>query len=89
MVRFVKRGLYAVSRTVITRTDSGAETFNASEILGSGISAGVSSLYSKPGAHLDEVRQPWLLNAVLDLGTFGAKEFWPDINHAIFHQSDD
>ena len=33
--------------------------------------------------------QRWLLNALLDLGTFGAKEFWPDINHAIFHESDD
>src|SRR5208282_2413644 len=34
---FIKRGVYAVSRTVITRTDSGRETFNASEVLGSGI----------------------------------------------------
>jgi hypothetical protein len=42
---FIKRGFYAVTRTVITRTDSGKETFNVSEVLGSGISASISSVY--------------------------------------------
>jgi hypothetical protein len=37
---FIKRGFYAVTRTVITRTDSGKETFNVSEILGAGTAAG-------------------------------------------------
>ena len=40
-----KRGFYAVTRTVITRTDSGHETFNASEIVGAGTAARISSLY--------------------------------------------
>jgi hypothetical protein len=87
---FIKRGIYAVSRTVITRTDSGRETFNASEVLGSGISAGISSLYYPEQERTwTKTGQRWLLNALLDLGTFGAKEFWPDINHKIFHESDD
>ena len=33
---FVKRSFYAVTRIIITRTDSGGETFNASEVLGAG-----------------------------------------------------
>ncbi len=86
---FIKRGFYAVTRTVITRTDSGRETFNVSEILGSGISAGISSAYY-PGEYRTWTKtgQRWLTNVLLDFGTFAAKEFWPDVNHAIFHQSD-
>ena len=51
---FIKRGFYAVSRTVITRTDSGGETFNASEVVGAGAAAGISSLLSDPVPYLDE-----------------------------------
>jgi hypothetical protein len=86
---FIKRGFYAVSRTVITRTDSGRETFNASEVLGSGISAGISSAYYPTQYRTwTKIGQRWLTNALLDFGTFAAKEFWPDVNHAIFHESD-
>jgi hypothetical protein len=86
---FIKRGVYAVSRTLITRTDSGRETFNASEILGSGIAAGISSTYYPTQYRTwTKIGQRWLTNALLDFGTFAAKEFWPDVNHAIFHQSD-
>jgi hypothetical protein len=87
---FIKRGIYAVSRTIITRTDSGGETFNASEVLGSGIAAGISSAYYPSQSRTwTRIGQRWLTNALLDLGTFGAKEFWPDINHAIFHESNE
>jgi hypothetical protein len=86
---FIKRGFYAVSRTVITRTDSGKETVNASEILGAGAAAGISSLYYPTQYRTwTKVGQRWLTNALLDFGTFAAKEFWPDVNHAIFHESD-
>jgi hypothetical protein len=85
----IKRGLYAVSRTVITRTDSGRETFNASEILGAGTAAGISSAYYPTQYRTwTKVGQRWLTNVLLDFGTFAAKEFWPDVNHAIFHESD-
>jgi hypothetical protein len=86
---FIKRGFYAVSRTVITRTDSGRETFNASEILGAGTAAGLSSAYYPTQYRTwTKVGQRWLTNVLLDFGTFAAKEFWPDVNHAVFHQSD-
>jgi hypothetical protein len=86
---FFKRGLYAVTRTVITRSDSGRETFNASEILGAGTAAGISSAYYPTQYRTwTKVGQRWLTNVLLDFGTFGVKEFWPDVNSAIFHQSD-
>jgi hypothetical protein len=85
----IKRGFYAVTRTVITRTDSGRETFNASEILGAGTAAGISSAYYPTQYRTwTKVGQRWLTNVLLDFGTFAAKEFWPDVNHAIFHQSE-
>jgi hypothetical protein len=87
---FIKRGFYAVTRTVITRSDSGRETFNASEILGAGTAASISSLYYPTQYRTwTKIGQRWLTNVVLDFGTFAAKEYWPDINHAIFHISDD
>jgi hypothetical protein len=86
---FIKRGFYAVSRTVVTRTDSGRETFNASEVLGSGIAAGISSAYYPTQYRTwNKTGQRWLTNVLLDFGTFAAKEFWPDVNRAIFHESD-
>ncbi len=86
---FIKRGVYAVTRTVITRTDSGKETFNVSEIVGAGTAAGISSAYYPTQYRTwTKVGQRWLTNVVLDFGTFAAKEFWPDVNHAIFHQSE-
>ncbi len=84
-----KRGLYAVTRTVITRTDSGRETFNASEIFGAGTAASISSLYYPTQYRTwTKIGQRWLTNVLLDFGTFAAKEYWPDVNRAIFHESD-
>jgi len=42
---FFKRTGYAVSRLLITRTDSGHPTFNISEIVGNGAGAGISDIY--------------------------------------------
>jgi hypothetical protein len=83
----VKRTAYSFSRILITRTDAGNETFNASEIVGAGAASGISSLYY-PGRDRTwtKVGQHWLTNVSLDGLTFVAKEFWPDINNAIFHQ---
>lgn len=82
----LKRVGYSFSRTLITRNDSGNETFNASEIVGAGAAAGISSLYY-PSADRTwtKVGQRWLTSTLIDGGTFVFKEFWPDINDKIFH----
>ena len=83
----VKRSFYAVTRIIITRTDSGGETFNASEVFGAGAAAAISSAYYPLSyQNWTKIGQRWLTNVLLDGGTFGAKEFWPDVNRAIFHQ---
>ncbi len=42
---FLKRSRYALSRLLITRTDSGGSTLNFSEIIGNGAGAGISNAY--------------------------------------------
>lgn len=83
----IKRAAYSFSRILITRTDASHETFNASEIVGAGVAAGISDLYY-PSQERDWTKtgQRWLTNVGLDSVTFVFKEFWPDINSAVFHQ---
>ncbi len=81
-----KRAGYAFSRILVTRTDSGGNNFNYSEVVGAGAAAGISDLYY-PGADRTWTKtgQRWALNVGIDGATFIIKEFWPDLNHAIFH----
>jgi hypothetical protein len=83
---FFKRTGYAVSRLLITRTDSGNRTFNISEIVGNGAGAGISDTYYPSRERTwTKTGQKWLTQIALD-GAFNIlKEFWPDINQAIFH----
>lgn len=82
-----KRAGYAFSRILVTRTDSGGRTFNSSEVVGAGASAGISNLYY-PSSNVGWTKtgQRWALNVGLDATTFVFKEFWPDLNHAIFRK---
>jgi hypothetical protein len=83
----VKRTGYSFSRVLITRTDAGNETFNASEIMGAGSASAISSLYYPSRERTwTKIGQHWLTNVSLDGLTFVFKEFWPDINSAVFHQ---
>jgi hypothetical protein len=83
---FFKRTGYAVSRLLITRSDAGGRTFNFSEIVGNGAGAGISDAYYPERERTwTKTGQKWATQIALD-GVFNVlKEFWPDINHAIFH----
>ena len=83
---FFKRTGYAVSRLLVTRTDSGGRTFNLSEIVGNGAGAGISDTYYPSRERTwTKTGQKWVTQIALD-GVFNiVKEFWPDINHVIFH----
>ena len=83
---FLKRAGYAFTRILVTRTDSGGNSFNFSEVVGAGAAAGISNLYYPASNRTwTKTGQRWALNVGIDGGTFIFKEFWPDINHAIFH----
>jgi hypothetical protein len=83
---FLKRTGYALSRAVITRSDAGKEVFNASEVIGAGAAAGLSSLYYPTRERsFGNTGEQWGLNVGIDALSFEVKEFWPDINHYLFH----
>ena len=85
----LKRAAYSFTRTLVTRDDAGNEQPNYSEILGAGTSSSISALYY-PGVYKTwtKIGQRWLTNVIIDGATFEVKEFWPDVNNAIFHQKD-
>lgn len=84
--RKLKRMGYALSRVVVTRNDAGKETFNASEVVGSGAAAGISNLYyPTPERTFSNTADKWAVNVGVDAFSFVIREFWPDINHALFH----
>jgi hypothetical protein len=82
---FFRRTGYAVTRLVVTRTDSGGQHFNFSEIVGNGAGAGISNLYyPAPERTWTKTGQKWLTQVAID-GAFNIfKEFWPDINRTVF-----
>ena len=83
---FIKRTGYAVSRLFITKTNTGKNTLNLSEIIGAGAAAGIGNAYYPAESNpLVKTYQRWGTQVGLD-GVFNVlKEFWPDINQAVFH----
>ena len=82
---FFHRAFYAVSRIFVTRTDSGSETFNFSEILGSATAAGISSYtYHPHDAHnLSSALNVWGTQVGYDALSNSLKEFWPDLRRKL------
>lgn len=82
---FAKRTGYSLSRVVVTRTDGGRNTFNVSEVAGAGAAAGISDLYyPRRDRTFGHAMEAGGLNVAIDAATFMVREFWPEINHAVF-----
>ncbi|HXC87544.1 MAG TPA: hypothetical protein VNU23_07150 [Candidatus Cybelea sp.] len=82
---FWHRTGYAMSRIVVTRSDSGNNQFNFSEIFGSAISAGISTYSYHPRAEktLRNTASVWGTQIGYDTLTLVVKEFWPDIRRKL------
>jgi hypothetical protein len=81
---FLKRTGNAFGHVLITRSDSGQTRFNTSQMLGSGISVSIETLYY-PGRERtgDVVARNWALD-LLGVGLLnGYKEFSPEIHSAL------
>ena len=77
---------YAVSRAIVTRTDSGETTFNWANVLGTGMSAGLSETYYPPGArNIRATARNWGTD-IVDSGLVNLMpEFWPDFHRWVKH----
>jgi hypothetical protein len=82
---FWHRTGYAVSRIVITRSDSGHHQFNFSEVLGSGAGAAISTYSYHPSADktASNTLKVWGTQMGYDTMTLVIKEFWPDIRRKL------
>lgn len=78
---FTRRSGYAISRIFVTRSDSGHQQFNYSEIFGSAFSAGISTYSYHPHEDktLPNTLSVWGTQVGYDTITLVVKEFWPDI----------
>lgn len=76
---------YAITRLVVTKTDSGKSRFNTSEILGNGMAAGVSDLYYPSQERtFTKTAENWGTEIAADGIANVVKEFWPDVRRRFF-----
>ncbi len=85
---FLHRTAYAFSRLWITRNDAGREEFNISEIVGVGISTGVSGFYYPRQERVSVGGNciKWASQLLNDGVGNVFEEFWPDINRKFLHE---
>jgi hypothetical protein len=85
---FWHRTFYAMSRIVVTRSDSGSSQFNASEVFGSAIAASISTYSYHPHADktVSNTASVWGSQIAYDTATIVLKEFWPDIRRKLTHK---
>jgi hypothetical protein len=78
---FTRRTLHAFSRLFITRSDSGKDQFNFSEVFGAGMAAVISDYGYHPSSDQSagNVANVWGTQMGLDYMTYMVKEFWPDL----------
>jgi hypothetical protein len=82
---FGHRVAYAISRIFVTRTDSGGQQFNYSEIVGSAASAAISTYSYHPSGDrtFTNTMSVWGSLVGYDTLTIVVKEFWPDIRRKL------
>ncbi|HKE25906.1 MAG TPA: hypothetical protein VKB88_26300 [Bryobacteraceae bacterium] len=74
---------YAMSRLFITRTDSGTNQFNFSEIGGAAVSLGISNAYYPDGRSVGNNLQRYAVQLGFDAASNVLKEFWPDLKRKL------
>lgn len=81
---FLHRAGYAVSRVLVTRTDSGHSMINLSEFAGAGTAAAFSNLYHPEGDRgVSNTLTTWATQMGWDMVSDVVKEFWPDIRRKV------
>ena len=87
---FGRRLGYAMSRILVTRSDSGHTQFNVSEVGGSAISAAISTYSYHPSGDRTwgNAASVWGTQVGWDTVTLVVKEFWPDIRRKLRKNQD-
>ena len=77
------RAWYSVTRTFVTKTDSGRRMFNFSEWVGSGAAVAISNAYSPETRTVGGNLQKLLIACGTDTFSNVLKEFWPDVKRKL------
>ncbi|MBZ5668235.1 MAG: hypothetical protein LAO04_00685 [Acidobacteriia bacterium] len=81
---FSHRAAYAASRVFVTRTDSGQEQLNFSELFGRATAAAISNAYHpRADRTLTNNLNIWWTYIAGDAAVYELREFWPDIRRRI------
>jgi len=82
---FGRRTRYALTRILVTRTDSGKAQFNYSEILGSAAASAISTYTYHPRGDrtVANTASVWGSQVGYDALTYVIKEFWPDLRRRL------
>jgi len=75
------RAFYAVSRIFVTKRDTGARSFNYSEVVGNGVASAIGLSYYSDNRDLRDFSENWATQLATDAVAQVLKEFWPDIKH--------
>jgi hypothetical protein len=82
------RILWAASRSLIARNNSGNWTFNAAEFLGNGVTASIGNLYYPDDRGFGPTMQRMFTQIGTDTVSQVLKEFWPDVKKKFLHKND-
>jgi hypothetical protein len=78
---------YAMTRVLVTKTDSGGDRFNNSEIEGNLIAVAISNLYYPSlNRTVGNTLEKFGINVVSDASFNVLREFWPDMKHKVLHR---
>jgi hypothetical protein len=84
------RAGYSVSRIFVTRSDTGHRQFNFSEIVGSGVAAGLYNTYHPASDRtVSNTLASWWMQVGYDTGFIIVREFWPDVRRKFGHHPPD
>ena len=79
-----KRIVYAATRVLITKTDSGGTLFNFAEFVGNGSVAALGNLYYPDAKGFSPTMQRMFTQIGTDAVSQVLKEFWPDVKRKWF-----
>jgi hypothetical protein len=79
-----KRIVYAATRVLITKTDSGGTLFNFAEFVGNGSVAALGNLYYPDAKGFSPTMQRMFTQIGTDAISQVLKEFWPDVKRRYF-----
>jgi hypothetical protein len=92
--RYFRRGVgpkwgrtwYALTRILVTHTDSGNIRFNFSEVVGNSVATAISNAYNPDTRDVSENLEKLGLQLGTDAISNVLKEFWPDVKRRLHHR---